>query len=67
MKTILAFLLHLFVLLLSKLIPESIELSQRICEEPSERVCPTCGSEHLIKNGSAHNGKPKYQSKSCGR
>jgi len=66
MITILAFLLYSFVLLLSKLIPESLELSQRICEKPSERVCPTCGFEHLIKNGSVHNGKPKYQCKACG-
>jgi len=66
MTTILAFLLYSLVLLLSKLTRESIELSQRVCEEPSERVCPTCGSEHLIKNGSAHNGKSKYQCKSCG-
>jgi len=67
MTTILAFLLYSFVLLLSKLTREPIELSQRVCEEPSERVCPVCGSEHLIKNGSVHNGKPKYQCKSCGR
>ncbi len=66
MTTILAFLLYSFVLLLSKLTRESIELSQKICEEPSEQVCPTCGSEHLIKNGSVHNGKPKCQCKSCG-
>jgi len=67
MTTILAFLLYSSVLLLSKLTRESIELSQRVCEEPSERVCPVCGSEHLIKNGSVHNGKPKCQCKSCGR
>ncbi|WP_317110610.1 IS1 family transposase [Chroococcidiopsis sp. SAG 2025] len=29
-------------------------------------MCPTCDSEHLIKNGSVHNGKPKYQCKTCG-
>jgi transposase-like protein len=65
--TILAFLLYSFVLLLSKLTRESIELSQRICEKPLEQVCPTCGSKHLIKNGSVHNGKPKYQCKVCRR
>ncbi|MBV8882910.1 MAG: IS1 family transposase [Chroococcidiopsidaceae cyanobacterium CP_BM_RX_35] len=65
MTTILAFLLYSFVLLLSKLTRESIELSQKICEEPSGRVCPTCGSEQLIKNGSIHNSKPKYHCKSC--
>ncbi|WP_317111292.1 IS1 family transposase [Chroococcidiopsis sp. SAG 2025] len=38
-----------------------------MCEKPSERVCPTCSSEQVIRNGSVHNGKPKYQCKSCGR
>jgi len=67
MSTILAFLLYLFVLLLSKLTRESIELSQKICKKPPTQVCPTCGSEHLIKNGFSHNGKPKYQCKACSR
>jgi len=38
-----------------------------IDEEPLARVCPRCGSDNLIKNGSIHNGKPKYQCKDCGR
>ncbi|PSB60214.1 IS1 family transposase, partial [Chroococcidiopsis cubana CCALA 043] len=42
-------------------------MSQEKCEELPERVCPTCGSGHLIKNGSIHNGKPKHQCKNCGR
>jgi len=67
MATILVFLLSSFGLLLSKLAREAIELSQKVCEEHSEQVCPTCGSEHLIKNGSAHNGKSKYLCKSCSR
>ena len=67
MTTILAFLFYSFVLLLPKLIPEVIEPSQKICEESSEQVCPTCSSEQVIRNGSVHNGKPKYQCKSCGR
>jgi insertion element IS1 protein InsB len=29
--------------------------------------CPACGSEHVIKNGSIHNGKPKFAGKDCGR
>lgn len=32
-----------------------------------EIACPRCGSTHTIKNGSAHNGKPKNQCKDCGR
>jgi len=67
MTTILAFLLSSCVLLLSKLARESVELSQRKCEELLERVCSTCGSEHLIKNGSTHHSKQKHQCKSCGR
>ena len=66
MTTILAFLLYSFGLLLSKLTRGATEVSQKICEESSERVCPTCGFGHLIKNGSVHNGKLKYQCKSCG-
>ena len=66
MTTILAFLLYSLGLILSKLTRESIEPSQKICEEPLERVCSTCGSEQVIKNGSVHNGKPKYQCKTCG-
>ncbi|MBD2309526.1 IS1 family transposase [Chroococcidiopsis sp. FACHB-1243] len=38
-----------------------------MCEKPSEQVCPTCSSKQVIRNGSIHNGKPKYQCKSCGR
>jgi insertion element IS1 protein InsB len=67
MTTILAFLLYSFILLLSRLTRESIEPSPKICEEPLKRVCPTCNSEHEIKNGSTHNGKPKYQCKICSR
>jgi insertion element IS1 protein InsB len=37
------------------------------CEELSELVCPACGSDIFIKNGSVHNGTPKHQCKSCGR
>jgi transposase-like protein len=67
MTTILAFLLDSFVVLLSHLARESVEFAQSKWEELPGRACPTCGSRHLIKNGSVHNGKPKYQCKSCGR
>lgn len=30
-------------------------------------LCPHCGSEHTVKNGSTHNKKPKRKCKSCGR
>lgn len=29
--------------------------------------CPTCGSEHIVKNGHIHNGKQKYACKNCGK
>lgn len=32
-----------------------------------EIECPRCGSHHLIKNGSIHNGKPKRACKVCGK
>jgi insertion element IS1 protein InsB len=67
MTAIFTFLLSSFVVLLSKIARESVELSKNKCEELLERVCPICGSSHLIKNGSVHNGKPKHQCKRCGR
>ena len=30
-------------------------------------VCPQCGSQHIIKNGSIHNGKPKFMCRDCRR
>ena len=29
--------------------------------------CPRCQSEQIVKNGTAHNGKPKYVCKDCQR
>jgi IS1 family transposase/transposase-like protein len=67
MSTILAFFLDSFMVLFSKVVRESRKLFQVEHEELPEPDCPACGSRHLIKNGSVHNGKPKYQCKSCGR
>lgn len=50
-----------------KVVREPVKLFQVKNEQLPEGVCPTCGSRHLIKNGSVHNGKPKYQCKSCSR
>ncbi len=30
-------------------------------------TCPRCGSQHIVKNGSIHNKKPKYQCQDCRR
>lgn len=67
MITIFAFLFSSFVTWLFEVVREPVELSQEKSEELPERVCPTCGSKHLIRNGSVHNGKPKHQCKNCGR
>ena len=67
MSITLVFFLSSFVVLFSKVVRESVKLFQLESEELPERVCPACGSRHLIKNGSVHNGKPKYLCKSCGR
>lgn len=67
MTTTLVFLLSSFLILLSKITRGALKLSQEKSEELPERVCPDCGSRHLIKNGSVHNGKPKHQCRNCGR
>jgi insertion element IS1 protein InsB len=30
-------------------------------------ICPSCGSHHIVKNGSIHNKKQKYKCKECQR
>ena len=30
-------------------------------------ICPRCSSDKIVKNGSIHNGKPKFKCKACGR
>src|SRR4029453_7902202 len=30
-------------------------------------LCPTCQGTQIIKNGTIHNGKPKWKCKACGR
>lgn len=67
MTTILAFLLNLFMMLLSKLARDSVELFQGKYEALPAQACFACGSRHLIKNGSVHNGKSKHQCKNCER
>jgi transposase-like protein len=29
--------------------------------------CPDCHTDHVIKNGTIHSGKPKFACKQCGR
>ena len=67
MASLLKILLLAFILLLLKNPPGKAVFLDEKCEEPPERVCPACGYQHIIKNGSIHNGKPKNQCKSCGR
>lgn len=61
MTIIFPFLLSLFTVLVAETARESPESFQEQCEELPERVCPACGSTHLIKNGSVPNGKPQHQ------
>ena len=30
-------------------------------------TCPSCGSQHTVKNGRIHSKKPKYQCQDCDR
>jgi len=30
-------------------------------------ICPNCHSVNVVKNGSTHNGKPKFSCKDCSR
>ena len=66
MTKILAFFLSSFMVLLSNVLQDSVELFEEKCEELPKRVCPACGSGHLIKNGSVLKSKPKKRCKSCG-
>lgn len=34
---------------------------------PLNSPCPSCGSHHVVKNGSTHNGKSKRLCRDCGR
>ena len=67
MTSILPLLLSSFIFLLSKIIEKPGKLSPDQQEKFSKKACPSCASHHLVKNGSIHNGKPKYKCKSCGR
>ena len=30
-------------------------------------ICPSCGINHIVKNGTIHNKKQKYQCQNCQR
>ena len=53
--------------LLANLIQPSTSILQNIPQVTPPIVCPSCGSHHVIKNGSIHNGKSKNACKDCGR
>ncbi len=36
-------------------------------ETVQKKSCPICNSENIVKNGSTHNGKPKFMCKVCRR
>ena len=66
MTIVLAFLLDSFMVWLSNVVRNSVELSQEKCKKLSELVCPSCSSGYLIRKGSIHNDNPKHQCKNCG-
>ena len=33
----------------------------------STLTCPTCDSQHVVKNGRIHNGKQNHKCRACGR
>jgi IS1 family transposase/DNA-directed RNA polymerase subunit RPC12/RpoP len=52
---------------LNKITTKIVDLLWYKYEENLEIVCPSCGFTYVIKNGSIHNGKSKYQCNCCGR
>lgn len=40
---------------------------EQLQQELQNKVCPSCGSTHVVRNGSIHNGKQKYACKDCNR
>ncbi len=56
----------LFVSLLEPLL-EMTKQGQKSRAELPRTVCPSCGSERIVKNGSTPKGTPKNQCKDCGR
>ena len=68
MTPFLSVLIFLFASLLSN-ITQSTETPARYSptDTPPHNTCQNCGSEHLIKNGTIHNGKPKKACKHCGK
>jgi transposase-like protein len=49
---------------LSKVSEYSLEIKH---QQSSPRTCPSCGSDQIVKNGSTHNHKQKYQCNICNR
>ena len=62
-----AILFYSLIILLDEIIIKTLYLSDGRYEENPKIACLSCGSIHVIKNGSIHNGKPKYQCNFCGR
>jgi len=45
----------------------SLAYSSNLAMSSNQLTCPSCGSKHIIKNGSIHNKKAKFKCQSCGR
>lgn len=67
MTTFLGIILFLLLQHGTEIPSEAKTTASSLTAPPPEAGCPHCGSHHLIKNGSIHNGKPKRLCKDCGK
>ena len=66
MTTFLSILIFSLTALLSDITQRTATFTRYSPPPAPPETCPHCGSRHLIKNGSIHNGKPKQACKDCG-
>lgn len=44
-----------------------MQLRNEPASQYTAMICPKCHSSNTVKNGSIHNGKPKFACQDCGR
>lgn len=67
MTLFLGFLISSIISLLSSIEQTSESSIEDTPNVTPQKVCPSCSSQNVIKNGSTHNGKSKNACKDCGR
>jgi insertion element IS1 protein InsB len=50
--------------MLYKIISDSVKKEKKIM---SNKICPRCNSENIVRNGNTDYGKPRYMCKDCQR